>query len=58
MQKRKCEWSKLGILDIVRRLSGDGLSFRRSSGELRRWMTLAFSAERTFRFGSEAKVCV
>ena len=39
---------------MVRRLSGDGLSLRRSSGELRRWITFAFRAERTFRFGSEA----
>lgn len=42
------------ILDIVRRLNGDGLSLRRSNGELRRWITLALSAERTLRLGSEA----
>ena len=44
------------LLDIVRRLSGEGLSLRFSSGELRRCMTFAFSAERTLRFGSDAEV--
>lgn len=39
---------------MVRRLSGDGLSLRRSNGELRRWITLAFSADRTLRLGSDA----
>mgnify|MGYP001506470468 CR=1 FL=1 len=39
---------------MVRRLSGDGLSLRRSNGELRRCITLAFSADRTFRLGSDA----
>ena len=38
----------------MRRLSGDGLSLRRSNGVLHRWITLAFSAERTFKLGSDA----